>query len=50
MSIRVNITSILCVYAIFLCLECQRNSTAESIKECMKSQTAEICIKIYKGL
>lgn len=50
MSVRLNITSILCVWVFFLCLRCERDETAQNIKECMKSQEPEICVKIHKGL
>jgi len=50
MSIRFNISYIIVVFSLYLCLQCDRENIAENIKECMKSQLADICIKIYKGL
>ena len=48
--IKINITSLVTVLAIYGCFQCERNSRIQDIKQCMKSDPAEICIKMHKGL
>lgn len=48
--IRFNISNILTVLTIGACFQCENNRRIEDIKECLKREVAEICIKMHKGL
>lgn len=50
MKFTINLSSILVVLTIYMCLQCDRKRLVEEINNCMKTKPAEICIKLHKGL
>jgi hypothetical protein len=49
MQIKVNITSLLCIWLIFLLYECERAETKKQMIKCASEHEIEYCAKIYRG-